>query len=189
MANISPEKKIKLDIPVLDELAQGIISDEKGIKTVNLNAAQVNELMSQTVAQLLKSDQARQFGVNAKVSSAFKITENKGDFAGTVVIASPISATISVGCTLENDPNTKGKIRLSQPVKIEERPDGFKAGIALKAINLKKLAGEQLQDPTKAFGIILADQLEQRRVQFIKMMVGFEDNQFRATVAGKPISK
>ena len=45
MADNSPEKKIKLDIPVLDELAQGIIGDEKGIKTVNLNAAQVNELI------------------------------------------------------------------------------------------------------------------------------------------------
>lgn len=44
MSAITPER-IRLQLPILNEIARGILSDAKGTTSVSLTEQQVNELM------------------------------------------------------------------------------------------------------------------------------------------------
>lgn len=43
--SVATPERIKLQLPILNEIAQGILSDVKGTTSVSLTEQQVNELM------------------------------------------------------------------------------------------------------------------------------------------------
>ncbi len=193
---VTATEKIALPLPILNEIARGILSDANGATSVNLTEQQVNELMGGAVKALLDSPLPKQFGVSAKVTTAFRIEkiqgQELGNFVGNIFIEKPIKAAISAKCVLRNA-KTEGQIELAKPVEIIETPQGNfiekgAASIALGQINLRRLAAEQFEDPNKLLFDVLRTEMKSRGIVLSSMAVSFKEGKFASTLKGQKVS-
>lgn len=174
-----PARETVGPVSLLDQAAEMI--KEKGTFQRELTSQELADIMGSVVKELT----AGQHKVRANVPNMqVRINGQQGIVVGSIRIEKPISATISVRCTLGND-TTPDRLRLVGLDVKEEA--GVVARMALSHANIKGEALKALNDPNQILFNALGSQLETKGVKLTDIGLNFRDRTLAVVLRGQPI--
>lgn len=173
-----------MQIPLLDQAAAEIAGT--GQFQRQLTEVELMSLVNGVMGSLLSG----QGNVRAEIERMkIKIAQNQGLVDGSLLVQSPISAQIGIRWLLANDPNSSRTRIATIGLDVLENPHGFRASIALAAVNVRSKAEDALYDPNAALYRSLDSQLRARGVAIAGQSLQFVDNTLFVGLSGRPLSR
>lgn len=167
----------QIDLPLLDEAATAL--RQTGHHESRLTGPQLAQILASIVRQFLAGQNMIRV---ADPEMSVVIQNSRGVGSGTVIVQSPISATIRVRTVLANAAEPS-RIRL-EDLNVQQEA-GFAAKIALRAFDVEKLARNALSDPNRAMELALTDQLATRGARLTTVGLAFQGDALAVALRGE----
>ncbi len=167
----------QIDLLLLDEAATALRLN--GHYERRLTGAELARILASIVQGLL-AGQSKVRATDPEMSVV--IQNSRGIGSGTVIIQSPISATIRMRTVLENAAEPS-RIRLDD-LNVQQEA-GFAAKIALRALDVEGRSRTALSDPNRALEIALASQLAARGVRLTTLGLHFDEDALALDLRGE----
>lgn len=166
-------------LPLFDEVATSL--KEKKRYQRELSEQEATQIMESVVKSLL----AGQTKIRAVVPKpTVHIKDEVGTVSGDIRVESPIQATITIDCALENDATPQHLKLIKSNVKEDA---ALAAMLALRALKLEQKVSKKLSDPNQAFGEALASQLKSRGVRLTDTGLHFNEHTLVVDLKGEPL--
>lgn len=168
-----------LPLPVLDEAAAALRSE--GFFRAALGAEDLEQLIYTILVRLLAENRHMRAEI---VAMDVQIGDSQGQATGIVLLASPVTATLSSGIWLANDPNPARLRLLDFTLQTDA---GMVAKTMLGALNLEGRARRLLSNPNGALAEVLIPELRARGVELRSLGLHFAEHVLVARLAGQPL--